>query len=280
MRALFLIPGDAVDQVQALPAVAAVAQQLNFSIQVACAPAVAGIWGLLPAVEKQIPFNFADASLADWANLLGSVREPDFQVCINLASGRQVDLMLSMSHIATRIARGGFSATAKVTPPQGGWASQALAAYLQPIGVRLDAEAFRLSLAKPLLDQAHSSLPPGDGPMLLLVPAGVPGDWPTHHWQQLPQRIQTNLPGLRSLELGPADGAHDLQRAALIAASDVVLTSDPLTEELALLCGVPMVALGRDHDSLPQRTGVKGLTAASGLDALTPDDVLAALGLA
>ncbi len=123
------------------PAVAAVAQQLNFSIQVACAPAVAGVWDLLPAVEKQIPFNFADASLADWANLLGSVREPDFQVCINLASGRQVDLMLSMSHIATRIARGGFSATAKVTPPQGGWASQALAAYLQPIGVRLDAEA-------------------------------------------------------------------------------------------------------------------------------------------
>jgi hypothetical protein len=116
--------------------------------------------------------------------------------------------------------------------------------------------------------------------MLLLVPAGVPGDWPTNHWQQLPQRIQTNVPGLRSLELGPADGAHALQRAALIAASDVVLTSDPLTEELALLCGVPMVALGRDHDSLPQRTGVKGLTAASGLDALTPDDVLAALGLA
>ncbi len=280
MRALFLIPGDAVDQLQALPAVAAVAQQLNFAIQVACAPAVAGVWSLLPAVEKLIPFNFADASLADWANLLGSVREPDFQVSINLASGRQVDLMLSMSHIPTRIARGGFSATAKVTPPLGGWPSQALAAYLQPIGVRLEAESFRLSLAMPLLEQASASLPSGEGPMLLLAPAKVPGDWPAERWRELPDRIRTNLPALRSLEAGPADAAHVMARAALVAASDVVLASDPLSEELALLCGVPMVALGRDHDSLPQRPGVKGLTAATGLDALSPDDVLAALGLA
>jgi hypothetical protein len=116
--------------------------------------------------------------------------------------------------------------------------------------------------------------------MLLLAPAGVPGDWPSAQWQQLPQRIRTNLPGLRSLEVGPATAAAALQRAALVAASDVVLASDPLSEELALLCGVPMVALGRDHDNLPQRPGVKGLTAAAGLDALSPDDVLAALGLA
>ena len=280
MRALFLIPGDAVDQLQALPAVAAVARQLNFAIQVACAPAAAGVWKLLPAVEKLIPFNFSDATLADWANLLGSVREPDFQLCINLAGGRQVDLMLSMSHIPSRIAAAGFSATEKVTPPSGGWPSQALAAYLRPIGISLDADAYRLALPAKALAEAGSLLPAGDGPMLLLSPAGVPGDWPSERWQQLPERIRTNLPALRSLQVPATDAAHVLQRAALVAASDVVLASDPLSEELALLCGVPMVALGRDHDSLPQRSGVKGLTAAPGLDALTPDDVLAALGLA
>ncbi len=280
MRALFLIPGDAVDQVQALPAVAAVAQQLKFAIQVACAPAVAGVWKLVPEVEKLIPFNFGDASLADWANLLGSVREPDFQVCINLAGGRQVDLMLSMSHIPTRLAAAGFSATQKVNPSTGGWPAQALAAYLQPIGVSLDAEAFRLVLPQKVLAEATARLPAGDGPMLLLTPAGVPGDWPQERWQQLPGSIRASLPALRSLELGPADAAHVLERAAMVAASDVVLASDPLSEELALLCGVPMVALGRDGDSLPQRPGVKGLTAAAGLDALTPDTVLAALGLA
>ena len=280
MRALFLVPGDELSQVQVLPAAAAVSSQLGFALQVACPPAMAPLWKLLPAVEKTIPFDFRNASLADWANLLGSVREPDFQVCINLAGGRQVDLMLSMSHIPTRIAAGGFSATSTVSPSGAGWPAQALQAYLQPIGVTLEADAFRLALPPELLREAQASLPAGDGPMLLLAPAAVPGDWPAEQWQQLPQRIRSTLPGLRSLELPPATAATALRRAALVAASDVVLASDPLSEELALLCGVPLVALGREDDSLPRRDGVKGLSSRSGLGALSSDDVLAALGLA
>ncbi|MFM7170877.1 MAG: glycosyltransferase family 9 protein [Cyanobium sp.] len=280
MRALFLIPGDALHQLQALPAAASVADNLGFTLQVACSPAAAPVWKLLPAVEKVIPFSFSDASLADWANLLGSVREPDFQVCINQAGGRQVDLMLSMSHIPTRIAATGFSATAIVSPSQGGWPSQELAAYLKPIGVPLEADRFRLSLPKPALEKASSSLPPGDGPMLLLVPAGVPGDWPQDRWQNLPATIGGKIPGLRHLVLPPARGGALLERAAQVAASDVVLTSDPLTEELALYCGVPLVALGRSSESLPSREGVKGLSDPSGLATLTDAEVLNALGLA
>jgi ADP-heptose:LPS heptosyltransferase len=279
MRALFLIPGDGSRQLQALPAVAAVADQLGFAMQVVCSAAAAGVWKLLPAVEKVIPFSFDDATLADWANLLGSVREPDFQACINLAAGRQVDLMLSMSHIPARIAASGFSATARVSAPAGGWPAQALAAYLQPIGVSLDAAAYRLSLPQAALAEATAALPPGDGPILLMAPAGVPGDWPAPRWQELPATIRQRLPALRSLTLSPGAGSLP-ERAARIAASDVVLASDPLSEELALLCGVPLVALGRGEDSLPVRSGVKGLSAADGLGALSPDTVLAALGLA
>lgn len=277
MRALFLIPGDETRQLQVLPAAAAVAEQLGFSLQVACPAGAAAAWKLLPAVEKVIPFSFEDATLADWANLLGSVREPDFQACINLATGRQVDLMLSMSHIPARIAATGFSATARVSVPAGGWPAQALAAYLQPIGVRLDADAFRLSLPPQALAEATATLPPGDGPMLLLAPAGVPGDWPAERWQELPATIRQRLPALRSLVL-PAAGSL-LERAARIAASDVVLSSDPVSEELALLCGVPLVALGRPQDSLPSRPQVKGLDAPQGLGALSGDAVLGALGL-
>jgi ADP-heptose:LPS heptosyltransferase len=279
MRALFLIPGDGSRQLQVLPAVAAVADQLGFAMQVVCPPSAAGVWKLLPAVEKVIPFSFDDATLADWANLLGSIREPDFQACINLAAGRQVDLMLSMSHIPARIAASGFSATARVSAPAGVWPAQALAAYLQPIGVTLDADAFRLSLPQAALAQAVAALPGGEGPILLMAPAGVPGDWPERSWQELPETIRRRLPSLRSLTLPPRGGSVP-ERAARIAASDVVLASDPLSEELALLCGVPLVALGRGEDSLPVRSGVKGLSAADGLGALSPDTVLAALGLA
>jgi ADP-heptose:LPS heptosyltransferase len=279
MRALFLIPGDGISQLQALPAVAATADQLRFQIHVACAPAVAGVWKLLPAVEKVIPFSFEDASLADWANLLGSVREPDFQACINLASGRQVDLMLSMSHIPNRVAAGGFSATEKVQVPQGLWPAQALQAYLRPLGVSLDAGGFRLSLSRSALDEASASLPPGDGPMLLLAPAGTPDDWPAAAWQELPGRILATLPGLRSRQLPPPASADLAPRAALVAVSDVVLASDPSTIELALLSGTPVVALGRPSDSLPGRSGVQGLGSDGHLRDLPSSDVLQALGL-
>lgn len=278
MRALFLIPGDATRQLQAFAAVAAVGDQLQAEVQVVCPTGAAPLWGLHPAVSRTIPFAFDGATLADWANLLGSVREPDFQLCINRLSGRQVDLMLAMSHIPTRIAAAGFSATERVSPASGGWPNQAdWQAFLQPIGVTLDAETFRLSLAKADLDQAAATLPAGDGPLLLLASQGGSGDWPAARWQELPDLIRQRLPALRTLSGGSGSGSPR-QQAARLASADVVLSSDPLSTELALLLGLPLVALGRDPASLPARQGVQGLGQADQLQALDPTAVLAALG--
>jgi len=281
MRALFLIPGDGVDQLQALPAVAATAEALGFAIQVACPPEQAPIWKLLPVVEKVIPFTYGDASLADWTNLLGCVRDPDFQVAVNLAPSRQMDLMLSMSHIPTRIASAGFSATETVAAAAttAGWPAQALAGHLRPIGVELQADAFRLPLPAAALAEATAAQPAGDGPMLLLAPGGGPSDWPAACWQELPERIRASLPDLRSSEAAAAGVGQAAQRAAVVAACDVVLSSDPLTTELALLCGTPVVALGRSPVSLPERAGVRGIGATDNLPTLGVDAVLQALGL-
>ncbi|MEA5473538.1 lipopolysaccharide heptosyltransferase family protein [Synechococcus sp. CCY9201] len=287
MRALFLIPGDSVSQLQVLPAVAAAADQLGFQVQVACSPEAGTVWSLLPAVEKILPIAYGKATLADWTNLLGLVRDPDFQLCINLVAsgpgGRAIDLLLSMSHIPTRVAAAGFSATERIVPSSQGWIDQRLEAYLGPVGVRLDAAAYRLPIARADLDKASAALPQGSGPMLLLAPTGGAGDWPAPHWQALPERIQTRLSDLRSLTLeptAPSPSSGSLRRrAAQVAAADVVLASDPVTIELALLCGVPLVALGRDPASLPQRQGVTGLGEAAQLQELSIDPVLQALGL-
>jgi len=77
----------------------------------------------------------------------------------------------------------------------------------------------------------------------------------------------------------PASSAHLSDRAALVAASDVVLASDALTIELALLSGTPVVALGRSSDSLPTRSGVQELGSPGHLRDLSSSDVLKALGL-
>ncbi|QVL52195.1 MAG: lipopolysaccharide heptosyltransferase family protein [Cyanobium sp. M30B3] len=276
MRALFLIPGDSSRQLQAFAAVAAVADQLDAEVQVVCAPTCTALWGLHPAGVRALPFPFGAATLADWANLLGSVREPDFQVCINRASGRQVDLMLAMSHIPTRVAAAGFSATDTVQPEASGWGAQAWQAFLRPIGVQLNADAFRLSLAKADLDAAAAELPGGDGPLLLLAPAGGAADWPANQWQALPERIRQRLPGLRTLTAG---GGPARAQAARLASADVVLASDASCIELALMLGLPLVALGRSAAALPSREGVRGVGSPEQLADLDGDAVLQALGL-
>ena len=277
MRALFLIPGGSSQQLQSFAAVAAVADQLHADVQVVCPLAAVPLWSLHPAVERAMPFSYEQATLADWANLMGSVREPDFQVSLNLAPSRQMDLMLSMSHIPTRVASGGFSATERITPIEGGWANQAFEAFLKPIGVRLDAESFRLPIAPADLEAASAALPSGDGPALLLAPSAAGGDWPAQQWQDLPAKIRSKLPNLRTLA---GTRAGDMRkRAAQIASADVVLASDPVAIELALLIGLPLVALGRDAASLSSRAGVQGLGSAANLSQLGDAEVLAALGL-
>ncbi|APD47456.1 lipopolysaccharide heptosyltransferase family protein [Synechococcus sp. CS-602] len=285
MRVLFLIPGGSATQLQAMPAVAATALHLAATVQVSCPAGAAAVWKLLPAVEKVLPFSFeSGVSLAEWANLLGAVREPDFQACINLASGWPLDLLLSLTHIPTRIARSGFSATSQLTPQAAqaascGWPNQALEAWLQPIEVPLQADAFRLRLPKSDLDAATAALPPGPGPLLLLAPnpaATTGADWPAAHWQALPEQIRSKLPDLR---VSQASGGSPAQQAAQVAVADVVLSSDPLLSELALLTGTPLVALGRSGDSLPARQGVQGVGEAGSLDQLGVTEVLKALGL-
>jgi ADP-heptose:LPS heptosyltransferase len=276
MRALFLIPGDSSRQLQAFPAVAAVAGRLQSEIQVVCPPETVPLWRLHSGVSRAIPFNWGNATLADWANLLGTVREPDFQLCINRASGRQVDLMLAMSHIPTRLAAAGFSATELVREPEGVWPCQAWQAWLQPIGVALDADAYRLPVGQGALQEAAAALPAGDGPLLLQAPAGGPADWPAERWQELPELIRRRLTTARTARL--AEGSW-LQRAAGLASADVVLASDAASIDLAVLLGVPLVALGRPAWQLPSREGVKALGQAGQLGDLGSADVLTALGL-
>lgn len=279
MRVLFLLPGGSLNQLQAMPAAARVAEALGAQVQVACAPTVAATWRLLPAVEKVIPFDFEGGpSLADWANLLGNVREPDFQACINLASGRQVDLMLSMSHIPNRVAAAGFSATSTIHAGSAGWPAQALAAYLRPLGVELQADAFRLSLPRAALDQAAANLPAGQGPALLLAPAGGSADWPEPQWQALKAQVRDRLPEVRLVDA--LRGGSLIERAAQMASCDVVLSSDPICSELALLNGSPLVALDRPAAALPQRQGVQAVGDPAQLAQLQSAAVLQALGLA
>ena len=276
MRVLALSPGSLALQLDRLPALVSLCEQVGATLQVACAPTCRGAWELIPQVEKILPFDFEAApTLADWANLLGCVREPDFQVCLNFAEGQQVNLMLSMSHIPTRIAGSGFSSTEIVSTGEG-WCAQRLASVLKPLGCDLDADRFRLALSSTDLNAARAEQPAGEGPMLLLAPAGSTVDWPEQRWRSLPEAIAQRLKGLRTLQLNPDLPIN--RRAAAVASADVVLSSCPVSQKLAIYSGVPLVALGAEPQDLPDRPDIRCLGTPGNLSALADDEVLQALG--
>ena len=276
MRVLALSPGPLKDQLVRMPALASLCRTLGASLQVACDPTCRAAWMLVPAMDKLIPIDFEnDPALSDWANLLGSIREPDFQICLNFVEGRQVNLMLSMSRIMTRIGRTGFSCTELVDDGPG-WSAQRLAPWLKPLGVSLDADAFRLTIPQATLDQIRSDHPKGDGPLLLMAPRGGDTDWPEVHWNTLPAAIQTRLANLRCDSLS-ADVSLN-RKAAAVACADVVLTSCPITQLLTVFSGTPLVALGAEPGLLPERSDLRCLGTASELRSLQEDEVLKALG--
>ena len=276
MRVLALSPGPVLAQLERLPALAAVAEALGAMVQVACDPKCRAAWELMPGFEKLIPFSFeSNPSLADWTNLLGCVREPDFQACLNFAEGQSVNLMLSMSHIPTRVALSGFASTDRIALGQG-WAAQRIAPFVEALGCSLKADGFRLSLPSKALENARAELPAGDGPLLLMAPSGASNDWPDQRWGALPEAVRTRLATLRSRSLPPE--LKLAQRAAAVACADVVLSSCPLTQLLAVYSNVPLVALGGQAGDLPERAEIRCLGGDGPLQAIGEDEVLTALG--
>ena len=256
MRVLFLSPGDLETQLERLPLAAAIGRDLNASIQVACPLAAAPLWKLLPVVEKQLPFEFEGVTLADWANLLGCVREPDFQACLNFASGWNLDLLLSLSHIPLRVARGGFSCTDPIA------AGTSDNAFLMPLGLESDAKKFRLSLPAAALEQAKAQQPAGSGPLLLLAPSGdESNDWPSDQWQKLQQTVQQKLSDSRTEWLR---AGNPLQQAAQVASADGVVSSSAVASALGHYSGISVIELdalseGKDIKQLPLQRVLQAL---------------------
>ena len=258
MRVLFLSPGDLEAQLERLPLAAAIGRDLNASIQVACPLAAAPLWKLLPVVEKQLPFEFEGVTLADWTNLLGCVREPDFQACLNFASGSNLDLMLSLSHIPVRVARGGFSCTAPVA------ADAPANAFLTPLGLQNDPDQVCISLPQKALEQARSKQPAGEGPLLLLAPSPMAQDWGDEHWKALEEAVCSRISGGRCQRL---QSGSIVQQTAQLASADGVVSSSAVASGLAKCCGVSVVELQQLAGGQP-------------LADLPLDSVLKALGIA
>ncbi|MGB3200946.1 MAG: glycosyltransferase family 9 protein [Nodosilinea sp.] len=194
----------------------------NAEVSVVAAPSATAIYQLSKGVAEVIPYSFvAPNSPADWANLLGIVRDREFDVAITLTQSWSIALLLWLSGVPTRL---GYSGGANdllltATVPRSGGADY----YSDLLGlIKVTGPAPALAVNVPRGDLATvESIAQATGlanGYVLLYPGPTPSGatYPTDSWVAILKDFQQRQSGMPLALLQTDDAAS--QAAELVSA--------------------------------------------------------------
>ncbi|MGB5961451.1 MAG: glycosyltransferase family 9 protein [Coleofasciculaceae cyanobacterium] len=291
MRILALVPGGIGDQILFFPTLDDLKQNYpDAEIDVVVEPRAKGAYRVSGSVEEVLTFDFKDRNgPADFGNLLGIVRDREYDAALTLGRRWSVGLLLWMTGIPTRI---GYSANA------GKWfltqtvplktEQYAAAMYhdlLQGFGINTPCPELAVSVPKPDIQWAETQqqrlgttetgyILIHGGSSQLALSKGINKIYPVEKWQQIIEDLQRKQPDLPIVMLkGPEDEEFIAQMmqfrpdlkvtspgdigklAAMIAGANLMLCTDSAPMHLSVAVGTPTIALFGPTDAkklLPQ----------------------------
>ncbi|MGK7888232.1 MAG: glycosyltransferase family 9 protein [Leptolyngbyaceae cyanobacterium] len=279
MRIVALVPGGIGDQVLFFPTLTALKTAYpQVDIDVIVEPRSKEAYRVCKLISSVMLFDFrARSSPADWANLLGVLRDRYYDVVLYAGQQWGIDLLLWLTGITERVGYDnplGHSLLTQAIPLE---PKQYAAAKYHDLlkGLGLSSPCPDLSINVPLGDvewaeTERSRLGLNQGGYVLLhsgaclfgTPDGSRQAYPIANWKAIVQDFQQKQPDLPIVMVkGPEDGAliselltvaPDLQGieledigklAAMIAGASLVLCSDNVTMHLAVALQVYTLAL-------------------------------------
>jgi ADP-heptose:LPS heptosyltransferase len=270
MRVLALVPGGIERQLEFFPVLREIKEAFKAAeIAVVVDPKAKDIYQLSKVVGEVVPYSFlASNSPADWANLLGIVRDREFEAVITLTESWSIGLLLWLSGIPTRIGYGGGSnAWFLTTPiPRSSSPTEDYSAILTALNVKA-------TLAPPSLNVPQSDLKAVEslrqgarlqGGYVAVYPGTTAnGDaYPTDQWVTILKDFQQRQPDLPLVLLQTADTVANNaalrqslpnltvlepetmgQLASLIAGANLLVAVEGYSVALASALGVYTVGL-------------------------------------
>ena len=108
MRVLALVPGGIGDQILFFPTLDNLKRSFpQAEIDVVVEPKALEAYRVSKVVHQIIPYNFEIRnSPADWANLLGVIRDREYEVALSLCDHWSINLLLWLTGIPTRVGYG------------------------------------------------------------------------------------------------------------------------------------------------------------------------------
>lgn len=279
MRILALVPGGIGDQILFFPTLDDLKRYYpDAEIDVMVEPRAKGAYRVSGSVEEVLTFDFRDRNgLADFGNLLGTIRDREYDAALAVGRLWSVGLLLWMTGIPSRI---GYDAnpfkqffTSAVPLKTEQYAAQMYHDLLQGFGINSPCPELALSVPKQDIEWAEKEqkrlgitesgyiLIYGGSSQLDQV-KGIQQIYPVKKWQQIIEDIQQKQPNLPIVLLeGPEDGQWttalkqsrlDLKNtspgdigklAAIIAGASLLLCTDSVPIHLAVAVGTYTIAL-------------------------------------
>jgi ADP-heptose:LPS heptosyltransferase len=231
MRIVAFVPGGVDEQILFFPALDDLKQSYpQAEIDVVVEPGAKAAYRVSKSVNEVLAFDYLDRnSPADWANLLGVLRDRYYTGALYAGRSWNVGLLLWLAGIPTRIcydnSAGKLFYTDVVPFKPNQYKADAYHDLLQGFNVSTVTPALSLSLPKGDLDWAEGErkrLGIGSGYVLLQTASGQGETYPIASWQEIIQSFrqrQPELPLVVAQASGIAQAAGDSEAiAALIQA--------------------------------------------------------------
>lgn len=245
MRVVALVPGGIGDQILFFPTLDDLQRHYpDAHIDVVVEPQAKNAYRVCKSVQNVIPFDFKDRnSLADWANLVGTIRDREYDVAISLGQGWFLDLLLWLTGISPRISYSGpgsiflTNSIPRKTEQYGAAMSHNL---LQGLGINSPCPELAINVPKPDIDWAESEQKrlgiQESGYVLIHTGSNVEGSaeiYPTQNWKQIIQDF-SRQPDLPVVVIQASDNEQRIVRE-LQSCSNIKVTFPPDLGKLAAM---------------------------------------------
>lgn len=258
MRVLALVPGGIDDQILFLPTIRQLKQAFpKAEIDVVVEPSAKDAYKLSKLVKEVIPYSFDTSnSPADWANLLGIIRDREYEVVITSTQSWSIGLMLWLSGVPTRIGYEGGTNSLFLTRTLPARGDQYLAeqyySLLQGLDVSGPCPDLSLSLPQSDIawaDMARKQVGLGDQGYVLVYPGPAdsgkasppPDSYPVESWATILKDFQIRQPGLPLAVLQTPETFETVAALAQGMPGMKTLQPETLGQVAALVAGANLV---------------------------------------
>ncbi|MBN3945815.1 MAG: glycosyltransferase family 9 protein [Nostoc sp. NMS7] len=277
MRVVALVPGGIGDQILFFPTLDDLKRHYpNAQIDVVVEPQSKAAYQVSKSVHEVLAFDFKDRnSLADWGNLVGTIRDREYDIAIAVNQNWLMGLLLWLTGIPIRIGYQGkgsvfLTDTVPFKPSQ--YVAELYHDLLQPLGIKTPVPELAVNVPKPDIEWAQKEQKRlgvhETGYILIHAASGQLSQakeldkiYPVEKWQQIIQSFQDKQPDLPVVVI---KGSEDqlFMRSLLESSPDIKVTApDDIGKLTAIIAGANLM-LSTDSAALQLSVAVQTYTIA------------------